>query len=363
MKNFRNGTIKVLIATDVAARGLDIPAVTHVIQFDMPISADDFDTYVHRIGRTGRAGSSGMATAFFVPGKETGEGNGKIAQQILNLLEENHQEVPAWFAELEDLRGGGKKGSSGKSKFLSRDVRSAPRHSNFNKYSFGQQQNYGMDMSMGMAMGMGMGQPMGGPGMGGQYMGSGVSGGHGGRGGRGGGRGGSGGRGYDSGGGHRMEMYPAGMDNYSYKYQQPGGNVYYAQEYTTYQDYDPQYGPPASGGHTGIVGQGGVTVNGLTEQVGQLNVSVSNPTGYYYDQSPQIQVPGMHMQQHPEYDARFHPHSPMVYPSLPGPPSARVVGMVGQGYTASPAFNVEGGQYSDRTGVRRTHQHQYSYGT
>lgn len=47
--------------------------------------------YVHRIGRTGRAGMTGLATAFYVPGREAGEGNGKIAAQMLELLKENSQ--------------------------------------------------------------------------------------------------------------------------------------------------------------------------------------------------------------------------------------------------------------------------------
>ena len=50
------------MATDVAARGLDIPNVTHVINYDMP---NDIDSYVHRIGRTGRAGKKGLATSFY----------------------------------------------------------------------------------------------------------------------------------------------------------------------------------------------------------------------------------------------------------------------------------------------------------
>lgn len=97
LKLFRDGVIDVLVATDVAARGLDIPDVAHVIQFDLPISAEDFDVYVHRIGRTGRAGSSGIATALFVPGREVGVGNGKIAQQMLRLLQENNQVYAYWY--------------------------------------------------------------------------------------------------------------------------------------------------------------------------------------------------------------------------------------------------------------------------
>jgi superfamily II DNA/RNA helicase len=54
----RRGDIKILVATDVAARGLDVPAITHVFNFGMPMKAED---YVHRIGRTGRAGRSGVA--------------------------------------------------------------------------------------------------------------------------------------------------------------------------------------------------------------------------------------------------------------------------------------------------------------
>lgn len=91
LKMFRDGHVRILVATDVAARGLDVPAVMHVVQFDMPLSSEDFDVYVHRIGRTGRAGMPGLATSFFVPGRELGEGNGKIGAQLLQLLQENNQ--------------------------------------------------------------------------------------------------------------------------------------------------------------------------------------------------------------------------------------------------------------------------------
>tara|TARA_Y100001936_G_C16092403_1_gene687639 strand:- start:819 stop:2465 length:1647 start_codon:yes stop_codon:yes gene_type:complete len=57
----RNGRIRVLVATDVAARGIDVAGITHVINFDLPKFAED---YVHRIGRTGRAGASGIAVSF-----------------------------------------------------------------------------------------------------------------------------------------------------------------------------------------------------------------------------------------------------------------------------------------------------------
>lgn len=64
MRKFRDGAIEVLVATDVAARGLDVSGVTHVYNFDIP---QDIDSYVHRIGRTGRAGKSGIAVTFVTP--------------------------------------------------------------------------------------------------------------------------------------------------------------------------------------------------------------------------------------------------------------------------------------------------------
>lgn len=62
LRQFRSGNTPILVATAVAARGLDIPHVKHVINFDLP---SDIEEYVHRIGRTGRMGNLGLATSFF----------------------------------------------------------------------------------------------------------------------------------------------------------------------------------------------------------------------------------------------------------------------------------------------------------
>jgi superfamily II DNA/RNA helicase len=64
LDQFRKGEIPLLVASDVAARGLDIPAVSHIFNFDVPHHADD---YVHRIGRTGRAGRTGTAISIVTP--------------------------------------------------------------------------------------------------------------------------------------------------------------------------------------------------------------------------------------------------------------------------------------------------------
>jgi superfamily II DNA/RNA helicase len=61
LRAFRNGKVDILVATDVAARGIDVEGVTHVINYECP---DDEKTYLHRIGRTGRAGASGVAVTF-----------------------------------------------------------------------------------------------------------------------------------------------------------------------------------------------------------------------------------------------------------------------------------------------------------
>ena len=64
MISFKSGRLPLLVATDVASRGLDISGISHVINFDVPTSPD---VYVHRIGRTGRVGRSGRAITFYEP--------------------------------------------------------------------------------------------------------------------------------------------------------------------------------------------------------------------------------------------------------------------------------------------------------
>ncbi|KAJ3289878.1 DEAD-box ATP-dependent RNA helicase [Rhizoclosmatium sp. JEL0117] len=105
---FKSGRTPVLVATAVAARGLDIPNVNHVINFDLPTDIDD---YVHRIGRTGRAGNTGKATAFFSPGKDR-----NIVKELYEILSEAKQEIPPFlesFRREMDFggRGGGRGGS------------------------------------------------------------------------------------------------------------------------------------------------------------------------------------------------------------------------------------------------------------
>ncbi|GAA5897286.1 hypothetical protein JCM6882_001848 [Rhodosporidiobolus microsporus] len=118
LETFRSARTPVMVATAVAARGLDIPNVTHVVNYDLP---SDIDDYVHRIGRTGRAGNTGAATAFF------NRGNRNIVRDLIELLKEAKQEVPAWLESVAREAGGfgGRGGGRGRggSRGPTRDVR------------------------------------------------------------------------------------------------------------------------------------------------------------------------------------------------------------------------------------------------
>jgi len=85
LKQFKDGTVNLLVATDVAARGLDIPDVEYVINYSFPLTIED---YVHRIGRTGRAGKDGVAHSFFH------RGDARNAGCLVKVLKDAGQEVP-----------------------------------------------------------------------------------------------------------------------------------------------------------------------------------------------------------------------------------------------------------------------------
>ncbi|EIM86524.1 DEAD-domain-containing protein [Stereum hirsutum FP-91666 SS1] len=107
LNTFRQGRTPIMVATAVAARGLDIPNVMHVINYDLP---SDIDDYVHRIGRTGRAGNTGVSTAFF------NRGNKNIVRDMVELLREANQDIPTWLetvAHEASFGGGGFRGRGG----------------------------------------------------------------------------------------------------------------------------------------------------------------------------------------------------------------------------------------------------------
>lgn len=115
LHQFRNGRCPILVATDVAARGLDISNVTDVVNFDFPQTIDD---YVHRIGRTGRAGNTGNAWSF------VNESSSHLFKDLYEMLHENKQVVPQWLSAVVESRGGMRTGGGGGGrKFGGRDYR------------------------------------------------------------------------------------------------------------------------------------------------------------------------------------------------------------------------------------------------
>ena len=104
LRMFRSGRTPILVATDVAARGLDIPNVTQVINFDLPGNVED---YVHRIGRTGRVGNVGYATSMM------NDKNRGIAREMCDLLVENEQDCPSWLENMSYSGHGGRGGGRG----------------------------------------------------------------------------------------------------------------------------------------------------------------------------------------------------------------------------------------------------------
>ncbi|XP_059469863.1 uncharacterized protein LOC132193301 [Neocloeon triangulifer] len=125
LKEFRNGRCPILVATDVAARGLDVEDVKFVINFDYPNSSED---YIHRIGRTGRSCQSGTSYAFFTPN------NARQAKDLVSVLREANQVVNPKLLELANSRGSYGGGANGKNR---------PRWNNSNGYSNGRDMKNG----------------------------------------------------------------------------------------------------------------------------------------------------------------------------------------------------------------------------
>ncbi|KAL7446346.1 hypothetical protein ACHAXH_008698 [Discostella pseudostelligera] len=109
LKEFKSCQATLLVATDVAARGLDVDDIRMVVNFDFP---NDTETYIHRIGRTGRAGKKGVAVSFFVAEK-----NGRMAKDIIGILNRTGQIVPNELhsaAMMSDGMGGSRGGGRGR---------------------------------------------------------------------------------------------------------------------------------------------------------------------------------------------------------------------------------------------------------
>lgn len=94
MTAFKSGSLKLLIATDVAARGLDVKDVGAVVNYDMPAGVNAVEDYVHRIGRTGRAGAKGKAYTFFT------QGDRKSARQLVEVLTKAEQVIPPGLEQM-----------------------------------------------------------------------------------------------------------------------------------------------------------------------------------------------------------------------------------------------------------------------
>lgn len=98
LRQFRTGKASILVATDVAARGLDVDGIRHVINYDYPGNSED---YIHRIGRTGRSDTLGTSYTFFT------ENNSRQAADLVNVLREAKQEIDPKLLEMANRRGRG----------------------------------------------------------------------------------------------------------------------------------------------------------------------------------------------------------------------------------------------------------------
>ncbi|XP_076059870.1 putative ATP-dependent RNA helicase vasa-like isoform X2 [Oratosquilla oratoria] len=114
LAQFKTGIRNILVATAVAARGLDIRGVGYVINYDLPKSVDE---YVHRIGRTGRVGNLGVSISFYDEGADA-----PLAKDLVKILSEASQEVPDWLMSAAKTSGHVQT-YHGQGQFLNRDIR------------------------------------------------------------------------------------------------------------------------------------------------------------------------------------------------------------------------------------------------
>ncbi|KAH7629187.1 P-loop containing nucleoside triphosphate hydrolase protein [Sordaria sp. MPI-SDFR-AT-0083] len=104
LDQFKTGKSPIMVATDVASRGIDVRNITHVLNYDYPNNSED---YIHRIGRTGRAGAKGTAITFFTTD------NSKQARELVGVLQEAKQQIDPRLAEMARYSGGGGGGRFG----------------------------------------------------------------------------------------------------------------------------------------------------------------------------------------------------------------------------------------------------------
>lgn len=98
LKDFKEGRVKILVATDVAARGLDVKDIQLVVNYDFPNNMED---YVHRIGRSGRAGNKGNAVSYFT------SKHSRLARDLSKILEDSNNKVPPELRSMQGFGGGG----------------------------------------------------------------------------------------------------------------------------------------------------------------------------------------------------------------------------------------------------------------
>merc|ERR1712176_1581612 len=106
LREFKSCQSTLLVATDVAARGLDVDDIRMVVNFDMP---KEMESYIHRVGRTGRAGRKGLAVSFFVSEK-----NSRLARELVEILNRTEQNIPSELQSMATFAPRGGRGGGGR---------------------------------------------------------------------------------------------------------------------------------------------------------------------------------------------------------------------------------------------------------